>query len=535
MKKHDLEDHLLGTITGSGWRAVGVHHHHGINIYLNALHSSSSCGIGEFLDLIPMIDWCHKIGMDIIQLLPLNDSSFDPSPYNAISSCALNPIYLKLDALPELAEHPDLREQIDSLRAYNSRSAIAYKEVLNAKNQWLRNYFHQISYNLDENQQYQHFLSANPWVETYALFKTLLAKFNYAVLEDWPPEYRSLTSTRRSALIEEHRQEINFHSALQYFCFQQLSEVRAYADRYKILLKGDLPILISRNSADVWQTPHFFDLMHNAGAPPDQYSDDGQNWGFPLFNWDAMRQEDYRFWRERLQFATHFYHLYRIDHAVGFFRIWGIPLHRPGNEGHFFPDDPTKYLPQGKHVLSVLAASSSMLPIAEDLGAVPPEVRLSLNEMGIPGTRVMRWELDWKKHSNGGHPFLPLEDYSPISMTCVSTHDSETLGGWWQKDESQASLLASKKHWHYTPELSQEHRKELLKDSHHTSSLFHINLLQEYLALFPELVASSPEEERINIPGTTLPHNWAYRYRPSIETLTTHKPLLSAMRSLVKK
>jgi len=538
MKDVSLEQYLLQTVVADGWRVVGVRQHHGVNVFLSALHSSSSSGIGEFLDLLPMIDWCEKIGMDIIQLLPLNDSCSDPSPYNTISSCALNPIYLKLSALPYLDQYPHLVSAIASMAPYNAFARIAYAEVLATKMQWLRSYYDEIAPRLEKDPHFFHFQSLFPWVETYSLFKALGIFFGVSGWEEWPKDYHSPTPEKRTQLLEEHRTEVTFHTALQYFCFQQLRQVREHAERHKIFIKGDVPILINRNSADVWHAPHFFDLNHTAGAPPDQYSLEGQSWGFPLFDWEVMRKEDYRFWCQRLQAAHHFYHLYRIDHAVGFFRIWGIPLHRLSKDGYFIPDDPTKFLEQGKHILGVLAATAPMLPIAEDLGSVPPEVRTCLAEMGIPGTRVMRWEVDWtrnrtKNQTGYRHPYLALEEYSPLSMTCVSTHDSETLGEWWKTHPKQASQLAHQKNWHYTPVLSQEHRKELLQDSHRTASLFHINLLQEYLALFPELVADAPEDERINIPGTLLPSNWTYRYRPSVETLTTHKGLLLAMQSLV--
>ncbi len=530
MKHSHLEHQLLTSIVAEGWRTVGVRNHHGINVFLNAIHSTKSCGIGEFLNLLPLIDWCKKIGMDIIQLLPLNDSYLDPSPYNAISSCALNPVFLTLDALPYLEQHPQLKDAISHISAtFNHLPRTDYTAVFHAKMQWLRGYYQEIAAQLEEEQSFFNFKSAFPWVETYALFKVLLCRFNSA-WESWPEDCRSLSAEKRTQLLEEHREEIAFHTALQYFSFQQLQQVRLYAENQGVFIKGDVPILISRNSADVWHAPHFFDLNRTAGAPPDQYSVEGQNWGFPLFDWEAMRKEDYRFWCQRLHTAGHLYHLYRIDHAVGFFRIWGIPVDHPSRDGYFIPEEPTKYMEQGAHLLGVLAAASSMLPIAEDLGSVPREVRTCLTEMGIPGTRVMRWEVDWTRDRD---PYLTLNEYQPLSMTCVSTHDSDTLGGWWHKYPEQASPLAHQKHWHYMHNLSIEHRQALLADSHRTTSLFHINILQEYLALVPEFVSPNPDEERINIPGTILPTNWTYRYRPSVETLTSHQHLLHTMQSLV--
>lgn len=525
-----LETQLLNSVAGKGWKTIGVRHHHGFSVFLSALRSETSRGIGEYLDLIPMIDWCQQIGMDIIQLLPLNDSGLDPSPYNAVSSCALHPIYLKINALPYLDEFPALQKTTETLTAYNALPHIAYHDVLMAKMQWLQAYLREVGPRFVKSPEFQEFKSTHPWLETYALFKTLLAKFNHTSWEMWPDEYRNLTSSKEQELLQEYEADLLFYSLIQYLCFCQLSRVRHHADRKGIFLKGDLPILISRNSADVWHNPQFFNLNLAAGHPADQFSTEGQYWGFPLFNWENLERFDYQFWRERIQAANYFYHAYRIDHAVGFFRIWGIPLHQPPSSGRFIPDDPREYLPQGVRLLSVLATTSSMLPIAEDLGAVPKEVRACLSEMGIAGTRVMRWEVDWTKE----HPYIDPQLYSPISMSCVSTHDSETLSQWWQTDPQQASLLAQQKSWKYAPEITHQQLKELLWDSHHSASLFHINLLQEYLSLFPELVAANPAEERINVPGTLLATNWTYRYHTSIEIIVNHKDLISSIQEMVK-
>lgn len=528
---HPLEEKLFNSVAEKGWRTLGVRNHHGICIFLSALRTATSGGIGEFLDLIPLVDWCHDIGMDILQLLPLNDSGFDPSPYNPFSSCALNPAYLKLSALPYLEGFPELQKEIESLYPYNSLPHTAYADVLEIKMQWLRKYFIQASPLFEKDGGVLQFKTANPWVVPYTLFKTLLFHFKGADWETWPPEFQNLKPDHFEALVIEHQKEIAFHLILQYLCFQQLSQVRLRADKKGVFLKGDLPILVSRNSVDVWHNPEFFDLTYSAGHPADQFTTEGQYWGFPLFNWENLKKIDYSFWRARLQAANNFYHAYRIDHAVGFFRIWAIPLHQPSRTGHYIPEDPNEYLAQGTKLLSVLALTSPMLPIAEDLGNVPESVKNCLMDMGIPGTRVMRWEVDWTKTP----AFTPIKDYPPISMTCVSSHDSETLSGWWKQYPSQASEFAKEKHWIYTPKITREQLEQLLWDSHHTTSLFHINLLQEYLALFPELVAPTPEEERINTPGTMLSNNWTYRYRPNLETITTHKELFATLESLIKK
>lgn len=514
--------------TSSHWERIGKAPHHGINLPLSALHSEKSCGIGEFLDLLPLIEWCHEIGMNIIQLLPLNDSGEDSSPYNACSSCALHPIYLSLRALPFLEEYPHLEEQLSSFIPLNKLPRIDYPTVLHQKRNWLRAYFNKTASAHLKNPEFTRFIEENSWIEGYALFKVLREEFSFDHWEDWPLEFKNPNPKEYALLVESKWEEMCFHVVLQYLCFQQLTQVRTYAEEKKIFLLGDIPILISPDSADVWREPFLFDLTQEAGAPPDMYIQEGQNWGLPLFNWEEMKTCHYTWWKNRLTWATHFFHLYRIDHAVGFFRIWGIPKGAKAATGKFFPQDTSLWGPLGEERLKMMLHASPMLPIAEDLGTVPPIAHTTLAKLGICGIKVLRWERCW----NEGGKFIPTEEYPPFSLTTVSTHDSETLSLWWRDSRAEAELFAAYKQWHYTPDLTQEQRITILQDSHKTPSIFHINLLQEYLACFPELVANNPQEERINIPGTVLPTNWTYRFRPSLEEMLHHPYLTPLMKRL---
>jgi 4-alpha-glucanotransferase len=526
---------LLQTPAGHIWKSIGIHPHHGINVFLSALQSENSCGIGEFLDLLPVLHFCMNAGLGVIQLLPLNDSGYDPSPYNALSSVALNPVYLSLHCLPGLEdEKPEcaaLLEKLSSLKAYSLLPRVAYRDVLIAKIRWLKDYIDLFKEQLLSNQEFKLFKDGNPWVETYAMFKVLKDKFDHASWESWPNEYQKFDSNQRSSFIAEFKDSIDFFSLLQFLCFSQLKQIRNFADRHGLLLMGDIPILVSRDSVDVWNLPHLFELQFAAGAPPDIYSSEGQYWGFPLFNWEAIRLDDYRFWRERMRFANEFYHLYRIDHAVGFFKIWGIPIGEPGSRGHFIPADPAQWIPQGEHLLSMILASSSMLPIAEDLGAVTKEIRECLSRLGIPGTKVLRWMRNYDDHKE----YLLFNQYPPLSLSCVSTHDSETLTLWWCDCKEEAEAFAQFKGWEYIPLLDDEKRLQILKDSHATTSLFHVNPLQEYFAFFPELVADDPNDERINIPGKFLPTNWTYKYHTPIELWSKHKQLQLVFKEVLTK
>lgn len=220
----------------------------------------------------------------------------------------------------------------------------------------------------------------------------------------------------------------------------------------------------------------------------------------------------------------------RIDHIVGFFRIWTIPLGKTGKEGAFAPQDEKEWIDHGQKILLMMINACDMLLIGEDLGVVPTEARKCLTALGICGTRVIRWERDWE----GDKKFISPSDYLVESMTTVGTHDTETLQQWWKDNSAETQLFARYKGWCYQEHLSREHLKEILWDSHHSASLFHINPLQEYLGLIPGLSWQNPEDERINIPGSVTDRNWCYRLRPSLEELDQQMGLKHLVQELIK-
>ncbi|MBI3236721.1 MAG: 4-alpha-glucanotransferase [Chlamydiales bacterium] len=523
-----VHKHLLESITGPLWEKIGIRNRHGINLSLSALYSKESSGIGEFYDLIPLIDWCKKLHIDIIQLLPLNSSEEDPSPYNAISSCAINFVHLSLQKLPYLDVEKS-REKLKTLSELNKSQRVLYQEVLNQKLIFLHEYFEDVKERLIQTQEFKDYISSNPWVEPYALFRSLKDHLNHTPWDTWPNEVKSPSKEQYDKLMQIYQPQILFYMALQYLCYLQLREIHNFAKEAQILLMGDVPILLSPDSADVWQYPEYFDIHLAAGSPPDAYNLQGQYWGFPLFRWDVIRKNQFLWWKQRLNYASLFFDLFRVDHIVGFFRIWAIPLGKKPEEGCFLPPDETEWDIQGRELIKMITQSSTMLPIAEDLGTVPVSVRPILEEFGICGTKVMRWMRKWDQKEE----FIPVGEYPPISLTTVSTHDSPTLQQWWEKSPEEAKAFAQFKNWEYTPILSNAYREEILKESHRSASLFHINLLQEYLALFPELVYANPDEERINVPGQILPTNWTYRFRCSIEELTSHEALAKAMTNIL--
>ena len=508
------------------WNAWSQQPHHGIAVPLFSVWSEQSAAIGEYLDLLPLLEWCKEVGVAVVQLLPLNDPGDENSPYSAISVLALNPIHISL--WPFFPEGKPLLRQLQ--QQTNHQQRVDYPTVRRIKMELFQQLFAERFSTLSATDDYRSFIEKHAnWLLDYCLYKAL-KDHSSSSWEAWPEAIRSLAPAMRQQLLLEYSDNIHFHSFLQFLAFQQLSAVRRHADQLGLCLMGDLPILLARDSVDVWRHPERFDLSQTCGAPPDQFAEEGQLWGFPCYRWEIIEAEEFRFWKERLAIAELFYHLYRLDHIIGFFRIWQIPLGKTAKEGEFFPTEEQEWLPRGTRILSALLKASSMLPIGEDLGIIPPSVRRTLERLAIPGTKVMRWERHWQSD----HSFIAPADYPRCSLACVSTHDSETLAEWWTSRPDEAGRYAHEQGWHWQPgeALSSEKREALLSAAHATRSFLHVNLLHEYLSLNPQW-QRDPSLDRINIPGTILPTNWSARLACSVEQLAANSSFKQTMRRVL--
>lgn len=470
---------------------------HGVNVPIFSLRTKLSGGIGEYPDLIPLIDWLKAQGFSMLQLLPINDSGLDPSPYNALSAFALNPLYLRLEGFSE----PRL----------NSLERIPYSAIHELKERYFRE---KILPHFKADLEYEQFVETHTWLSTYAKFKALKTRYHDLNWTDWP-----------SNVVTE--EELRPFYVEQFLCYQQMGAVKKYAEENGIEILGDIPILVSPDSADVWANPHLFNLDLKAGAPPDGYNPHGQWWGFPPYRWDEHEKTDFEWWKARLRNASEVFHSYRIDHIVGFFRIWAMRDGQSPVEGLYYPLDTHEWLPQGEKLLRMMLNATLMRPIGEDLGTVPDEVRTCMSYLAVPGTKVIRWERNISGH------YIPYDKYPEVSLTTVSTHDSEPLRLWWQRCPGEVEEFCRFKHWIKTEHISQPMLKTILYDSHHTHSRFAINLLLEYLSLFPELSYSNIEQDRINVPGTVTPDNWTYRMKPYIEDMVTNTQLNEAIHEIL--
>jgi 4-alpha-glucanotransferase len=530
-KLEDIKNKIEKSKLKEPWKTIGVFPHHGINVPLFSIHSNKSCGIGEFLDLKLLIDFCKLVDMDIIQLLPLNDTGYESSPYNGLSSKALNPIYLSICDLPFVKNDQELKIHLFTFEKYKHLQKIPYIAILTQKLKFMEVYYNKYFEVFEKSDGYKSFINQNSWVREYGLFKTLKEEYAHKDWLFWKNEDKNITHSQAKKLYKEKQTRINFYIFLQFLSFSQLCDVKDYASKKGIFLKGDIPILISLESLDVWADRENFNLNYSAGAAPDMLTKNGQNWGFPIYNWDHIESTGYLFWKDRLKIAASFYHLFRIDHIHGLYRIFAIPRGKKAKYGSLDPSNRSLALLQGEVIIDMLTSFTKMLPIGEDLGIDIEDIRKSLGEKTVPTTKIPRWE---KHHFTDGS-FIPYDEYNPLSLTTVSTHDSQTLTLWWNKNPKEVKEFARAMGICYTRFLNNSNRYQMLKQSHQSSSLFHINLLSEYLALFDDLVWDNPEDERINIPGVVLPSNWCYKTRVSLEKLLNHNALKKAIKSIVKR
>lgn len=331
-----IEASLLPRIPERQWRSAGT------AVPVFSLRSEQSFGVGEFLDLKLLVDWAVATQQRVIQLLPINDTTMthtweDSYPYNANSTFALHPQFIRLTeaGVEEDDAYRRLRDELNAL------AEVDYEQVNDTKMRLLREAFARHGARTAARRDYREFLEANrEWLLPYAAFCSLRDEYGTADFSRWG-DYAHFDRARVEAYCRKRRSDVAFHCYIQYHLHLQLTEVVRYAHAHGVILKGDLPIGISRTSADAWQFPRLFHMDSQAGAPPDAFSAAGQNWGFPTYNWERMSRDDYAWWRARLRKMSEYFDAYRIDHILGFFRIWEIPVDAVhGLLGHFNPAMP---------------------------------------------------------------------------------------------------------------------------------------------------------------------------------------------------
>lgn len=441
----------------------------GILVPAFSTRRSGDLGVGDTLGMQKWIDWAAEFGVGFIQLLPINENGTDESPYSGISSVALDPIYLAF----EVEEIPFVTQaEIDDARASLGQSVgshlVDYPAVRSAKNGLLEISFARFSAEVDNKPQgeFRRFREENSaWLPDYCLFKLLMEIHGPELLWDqWPEDCRDPDGALRHVAALKKTEPAHIASRLEFFayvqwlCFGQWRKVRAHADERGVKLMGDLPIGVAFHSADVFFNRPGFRTDWFGGTPPEGYSAEnpfmhewGQNWGIPLYDWDAMAEDGFSWWRRRIEHLTGIFNMFRIDHILGFYRIYGFPWH-PRRNGEFLgldggaaaaitggdlprwfrhSDDTQESraanLSDGDFRLrAILEAAGDAEVIAEDLGWVPDYVRPHLGELGIAGYRIPHWD----SHADGS-PVMGTV-FPENSFASYSTHDHDPLRAIWE-------------------------------------------------------------------------------------------------------
>jgi 4-alpha-glucanotransferase len=327
------------------WRGAGI------AIPVFSLRSKDSFGVGEFTDIQLLVDWAKSVELKLIQLLPINDthatgSWTDSYPYAAISAFALHPQYINLEAVAGKKHAALLKPFKKKQKQLNELAEIDYEQVMKFKLEILRELFEvqQVSF-LQEEDFVAFFDSNRHWLVPYAAFCYLKDKNGTADFSQW-----KIYSTYQADAIDKyvsprakHFKEISFQYFVQYHLHLQLKAATEYAHKHGVVVKGDIPIGIYRHSCDAWVAPHLYHMDEQAGAPPDDFAVKGQNWGFPTYNWQRMADDGFAWWKQRFEQMSYYFDAFRIDHILGFFRIWSIPLHAvEGILGRFVPSLPLR-------------------------------------------------------------------------------------------------------------------------------------------------------------------------------------------------
>lgn len=538
-----------------------------------ALRGRHDLGIGDTAALREALEWASAQGIRFFQILPVNEPGSDHSPYNVLSAMALDP--LTIATLPE--EVPGLSEQdfttIVERHGPADPSQVDYSRVRALKLDLLEAAWRRLARSGRLSDLVEFEQRERGWLEDYSLFRALVELHGTEVSRDWPAEHRSPESARAwreglpAAKARAFARRMRFWRFVQWVAWRQWEGVRQVAEAAGVALAGDVPVGVSVYSADVWREPHLFDLTRWSGAPPEKvFKSDpfterwGQNWGFPLYNWERMSRDNFRWWRRRLRALFRLFHFLRVDHALGFFRIYSFPWRPEENDKFTFlsreeaaaltggelprfvergddtPEDREYNQRHGEMIFRVfLEESPPHRLIAEDLGEVAPYVRPTLEALGIPGFKIPQWE-------RRGRDLIPGEEYPRLSVATFATHDHPPLRAMWEElyaacsDPSRAEDARAEQR----ALLDFCRRPDVAVPAPFTEEIhraFLRGLLQcnSWIAvhMITDLFGSA---ERFNVPGLAAGENWRRRVaEPVCEWNQAHADVLAFFRETVRE
>ena len=548
----------------------------GVLIPVFALRSEHDPGIGDTGMLRRFIVWAADAGFALVQLLPINETGGDNSPYNAISSMALDPATLELTpaVLEDLTEE-DYRAALAGVDLSALREGpVQYSKVKPLKMRLLRAAYDRFEAAHQSGpsarfEAFEIFAQKNAaWLHSYVLFRALMDENGGTECWDrWPAEQQNVEKARAWVeMLPEDRREafavkMEFYGYVQWVAYRQWEALKGFAQEHGVGLMGDIPLGVSYYSADYYGSPEVFEPGWSGGAPPEPYFKDdpftqkwGQNWGIPVYNWGEMARNDYAWWRQRVGGVRDLFHVFRIDHILGFYRIYSFPW-RPEQNAAFLPlsaqeaqartggrlprfmpradeteEDKANNCRDGEKLLRmVLEAAGDTCLIGEDLGTVPDYVRPNLTSLGIAGFKIPIWEPDGR---TGG--LLPGQEYARLSLATYGTHDHEPLRALWNRWEQAPPEQREELH-----KLAQfagippEARSDGFSENVHERLLTALFRSNSWIAIcmITDLFA---REERFNVPGTAADSNWSRRMHLTVENLSTD-PECRRRSALVRK
>jgi 4-alpha-glucanotransferase len=538
-----------------------------------AIRTEEDLGIGDTEGVRQMIDWCARHRLNILQTLPINEISDDNSPYNALSSLAIEPatIAISPSTVPDLSAGAFAELAPPKLLAELREGPVNYLKVKALKRKLLETAFEgfyqqHFSLETERTRQFRSFLTENEdWLSDYALFRVLIEEYGgLAAWDRWAPEHRLPGSARAwlLSLPEKRRDELKrrqlFFMYVQWLAFGQWQALKAYGTAKKVNLMGDIPFGVGRYSADVWANRAIFDLDWSGGAPPekvfkvDPFTEKwGQNWGIPNYRWDELRRRNFDWWRTRVGNIQKVFHLYRIDHVLGFFRIYSFPW-TPERNPEFlplteaqaaaktggrlpgfkqFPDDTPEHKAanqaQGEEILHVvLEGSGETTVVAEDLGVVPVYVPPTLQKLSIPGFRIPMFfrERDGR--------YSDPKKYPRLSLAQPTTHDHPPLAAaWaecWRDINAGKDVETNRRELCHVMEfagLKGGEPPDEFSDELHEGFTRAVLQSSSWLAVF-QITDVFGMTARFNTPGSVAPTNWTYRLPHTVRELDEDPVLL---------
>jgi len=543
-----------------------------------ALRTEMDLGIGDTEGVRQLIDWCARHGLSLLQVLPINETSDDNSPYNAISSMALDPTTIAVSPrqVPDLSPAkfralapPDrLRELRQGPVDYPGVKALKQALLWEAFGAFHRRHWRR---NTDRAQGFRRFLADNQdWISDYGLFRVLMEDYhNWPTWDRWPEDRQTPKRawTWLLGLPEPERETVTrrvlFHSYVQWLAFDQWAAIKEYATRHQVSLMGDVPFGVCRYSADVWANRGIFDLDWNGGAPPEKvFASDlftekwGQNWGIPLYRWEVLRERNLDWWRTRIGNVQKVFHLFRIDHVLGFFRIYAFPW-KPEENDRFlplgedeageltggrrpgfkpYPDDSEAHQEfnrqQGEELLRLmLDAAGDMTVVGEDLGLVPEYVPPTLAKLGIPGFKIP----NFLRAADGS--FVAGADYPRRSLATLSTHDHPPIAAAWRElweraDAGEARAERELREWmSYCGQPDTDPPR--LFAAVHELLLRSVLAANSWLAVFM-ITDLFGWKYRFNAPGDVAASNWSNRLETTVARLD-RDPVLREKTAMVER